>query len=145
MQVGKQKLSEAPVLMHFNPKLPIILATDASSYGVGAVLSHIGPDGAEHLVAFASRSLSASERNYAQLEKEALSIIWNKAVHQYLYGKKFKLITDYKPLTTIFGPKSGVHSCQLQDYNVGLYIHVIISKTTIAMATLPIWHTCTCV
>ena len=109
VQVAKQKLSEAPVLMHFNPKLPIILATDASSYGVGAVLSHIGPDGAEHPVAFASRSLSASERNYAQLEKEALSIIFGiKQFHQYLYGQKFKLITDHKPLTTIFGPKSGV-------------------------------------
>ena len=44
-----------PMLMHFNTKLPIILATDASSYEVGAVLSHIGPNGAEHPVAFVSR------------------------------------------------------------------------------------------
>ena len=108
-QKAKANLQTAPVLMHYDSTLPIVLATDASSYGLGAVLSHIDKDGIERPVAFASRTLSVAERNYAQLEREALSIVYGiKRFHQYLYGRKFKLITDHKPLTTIFGPKTGI-------------------------------------
>ena len=69
----KEVLARAPVMMHYNPHLPIKLAGDASASGIGAVISHILPDGSEHPIAYASRTLSEAERNYAQLEKEALS------------------------------------------------------------------------
>ena len=63
---------------------------------------HVFPDGTEKPTAYASRTLTQSEKGYAQLEKEALSLIFVvKKFHQLLYGRKFTLVTDHKPLTTI--------------------------------------------
>ncbi|KAK9731019.1 RNase H-like domain found in reverse transcriptase [Popillia japonica] len=58
------------VLCHFDPKLPLILATDASQYGVGAVLSHRFPDRSERPIQFASQTLTKTQQKYAQIDKE---------------------------------------------------------------------------
>ena len=106
---AKKQLLSAKVLMHYDANLPLVLACDASSYGIGAVISHVLENGDERPIAFASRTLSPSEKNYGQIEKEALSIVYGvKKFHQYLYGRKFTLETDHKPLLTILGPKSAV-------------------------------------
>ena len=70
----KDKLSNASVLTHFSDTLPLKLDADASQYGIDAVVSHVLPSGEERPIAYASRTLSKSERNYLQIEKEALSI-----------------------------------------------------------------------
>ena len=102
------KLISAPLLVHFDSKLPLILAGDACAYEVGAVISHLMPDGAKRPIALASRSLSPGKRNYAQVEKEALSFMFGiPKFPQYLYGRTFTIITDHKALMTILSPKQG--------------------------------------
>ena len=64
----ESQLVSAQVLTHYDPRLPTALAADASAYGIGAVISHILPDRSERPIAFASRKLSPTEQNYAQVE-----------------------------------------------------------------------------
>ena len=59
----KQALVSSDVLIYYDPSSPISLAGDASAYGLGAVISHSLPDGTKRPIAFASRTLSSSERN----------------------------------------------------------------------------------
>ena len=105
---AKKQLSSATILAHYNPSLLLQLhvATDASAYGIGSVISHNFPDRTERPIAFASQTLTNSEKRYAQLEKEALSLIFGiQKFHSCLYGRAFTLYTDHKPLTTILNPK----------------------------------------
>ena len=92
------------------------MACDTSSYGVGAVIAHVMPDGSEKPVAYASRILSKSGKNYAYIVKEALAIIFGiKKFHRYIYGRKLPLITDHKPLTTILSPKASLPALAIQS------------------------------
>ena len=72
----KDLLQSSRVPVHFNDKLPLILSCDASPYGVGAVLAHKMDNGDEKPVCFTSRTLTAAEQKYSQLDKEALTIVF---------------------------------------------------------------------
>ena len=99
---SKELLTSSNLLIHFDPKLQIVLACDASNYGIGAVLAHRMADGSERPVAYASRSLTKAEKNYSQLEKEGLSCIFGVTkFHSYLFGHPFHLVTDHKPLLAL--------------------------------------------
>lgn len=102
---SKEFLSSENVLVHYNPALPIGISCDASSEGIGAVLFHRYPDGSERPIGNKSKILTGAQKNYSQIQKEALAIIYGlKKFYQYLYGRKFKLVTDHRPLIAMFGP-----------------------------------------
>ena len=81
---------------------PITLCTDASSHGLGAVLEQNG-----HAIAYYSRSLKISEKNYSVVEQECLAIVEAlKRFRHYLQGRKFQIFTDHKPLEWLANQKS---------------------------------------
>lgn len=101
-------LASDRVLVHYDPKKSLVLAVDASPFGLGAVISHVEGD-LERPIAYASRTLSSAEKKYSQIEKEALAIMFGlQKFHQYLFGRKFILYTDHRPLTMILGSKTGI-------------------------------------
>ncbi|PIO73470.1 hypothetical protein TELCIR_04558 [Teladorsagia circumcincta] len=105
----KASLNSNLLLTHYNPNLPIIVAFDASDCGIGATLSHRFPDGSEKVVYHASRCLTPSQKNYSQIEKEALALIFAvQKFHRFVHGRHFTLETDHKPVVAIFGNKKGI-------------------------------------
>ena len=92
----KEMLKSSKVLVHFNPKLPIILSCDASPIGVACIMSDQMPDGMERPIIYASRTLSSSEKNYSQIERETLSIVYGvKNFHKFVAGRRFTIINDH--------------------------------------------------
>ena len=108
---ARELLQSTDLLVHFDPEKELVLATDASDYGVGAVLSHKMKNGTERPIGYVSRSLQEAERKYSTLEKEALAIIFGvKKFHQFLYGHRFIIKTDHKPLEGLLNEKKGIPS-----------------------------------
>lgn len=103
VKVIKTALTSPETLTHYDQDLLLNLACDASSVGVSCVIFHTYPEGKERPIAYASRKLSQAEKNYAQIQKEALAITYGvQKFRQYLIGCKFCLITDHKQLLSIF-------------------------------------------
>uniref|UniRef100_A0A3B3DHQ9 ribonuclease H n=1 Tax=Oryzias melastigma TaxID=30732 RepID=A0A3B3DHQ9_ORYME len=99
----KKELSSTPVLTLYNPNSDLKISADASSFGLGAVL--LQKSNAEWApVAYASRSMTPTERRYAQVEKEALAATWAcERFSCFVLGRSFELETDHKPLVSLLG------------------------------------------
>ena len=100
---AKELLTSSSVLVHFDPTRDLILMCDASPFGVGAVLAHRMDEGSDRPIAYASRTLSGAEKKYCQLEKEGLAIIFGvKRFDQFLFGRKFTILSDHQPHKYLF-------------------------------------------
>ena len=101
----KAELCKPTVLAFYTPDAPTKLSADASSHGLGAVLLQRS-DGEWKPVAYASRSMSETEKRYAQIEKEALATVWAcDKFASYIVGLKVHIETDHKPLVPLLGSK----------------------------------------
>ena len=118
----QRMISTAPVLAYYDVTKPVTIQCDASQFGLGAALLQDG-----HPIAYSSRALTVTERNYAQIEKELLAIVYAcEKFDQYIFGKSDVVVeSDHKPLETIF--RKPIHSApkrlqrmrlRLQSYDI---------------------------
>ena len=116
----KEKLTQAPILVYpqfGSEATPFILETDAGDVGIAAVLQQDG-----HVIAYASRALSKSEKNYSVIQKECLAIVYGtKQFRHYLLGRSFTVLTDHAPLQWLSAQKMEGLLCRwalaLQEYD----------------------------
>ena len=102
----KKELASYPVIQPYSLEKEAIVTTGASQEAIGGILTQEG-----HPVIYVSRKLSKAERNYSNIEREALAIIWVVTrMKQFLMGRKFTLITDHRPLEFIYAPSSPIPS-----------------------------------
>ena len=123
LETIKAILTSSPVLVHFDPSKNHKISSDASQGGLGSVLLQYEVDG-WHSIAYASRSITKHEREYAQVEKEALAVTWAiDRFHSYLYGHHFEVETDNRPLSTIFSRGLSSAPFRIQGFMLKLQLY----------------------
>lgn len=124
----KQQVKNAPVLANFDRDKDITIQAGASQYGLGCCLLQNNKP-----IYYASRSLTDSQKNLAQIKKELLSIVFaTQKFHYYIYGKEINIITDHKPLVNLMNKKiAEIPSSRLQRMGIKLLKYQIkISYTS---------------
>lgn len=119
----KSKLTSKPICVLPDMKLPFVMRTDASDYGLGVLLLQDQGEGLR-LVACASKKLNSAELNYSVIEKECLAIVWgvSRFAH-YLHGCRCTIQSDHRPLEYLQGMKAKNKrlmrwALQLQPYDI---------------------------
>lgn len=141
-ELCKNLLTNEPILQYPNFEKPFILTCDSSNFALGSVLSQ-GKIGSDLPVAYASRTLNESEINYSTIEKELLAIVWSvKYFRPYLFGRKFQIVTDHKPLEWLFSlkePNSKLVRWRLKleeyDYEI-VYKKGVLNKNADALSRI---------
>jgi len=124
MQELQDALTIAPVLAYPNMKMPFTLTTDASDFGLGAILSQIDlEDKADYAIAYASKAMNASEKNYNTTHREGLAVKWAvEKFKRYLKGRLFTIRMDHAALVSIIqklepSGRVGRWAMKLQEYD----------------------------
>ena len=113
----KDLLTRAPVMAYHRQGATTRLTADASPVGVGAILEQEQEDGTHRPIYYASRKLSKVEARYSQFETEAIAVRWAcEKFYLYLYGIKFEICTDHKPLVTVLSAKSKPLSARIERW-----------------------------
>ena len=106
----KEILATDPILKYYDVTKPVVLQTDASSKGLGAVLLQDGCP-----IAYASRTLTTTQERYAQIEKKLLAVVFAcERFHQYIYSKTVEVHSDHKPLENILKKPLAATPARLQ-------------------------------
>lgn len=122
----KTALTNTPVLRYYDPNTAVTIQTDASKDGLGSCLLQEGQP-----IAYASRALTDTEKNYAQIEKELLAIVFStKKFHQYVYGRSVNVQSDHKPLEAIFKKPLSKAPARLQRMLLQLQKYDLIVQYT---------------
>ncbi len=116
----KHALTSDKVMAYFDQNKQTELTTDASPWGLSAILSQCtSGTNNRKVVAYISRTLSEVERRYSQTEREALAIVWAmERLHLYLSGAKFTLYTDCKPVEMILGNPKSKPPARIEQWNL---------------------------
>ena len=119
----KDAITTAPVLAHYSLTAETKVVVDASPWAIGAVLPQKQADDSYRLIAYGSRSVTDVEQKYGHIEKEALAIVYGcEHFHMYLYGRRFELETDHRPLEHIYRakPQNKLTSARLKRWRIRL-------------------------
>ena len=126
----KDALANAPVTAYFDTDRNTEISVDASPVGLAAILSQVDSETDEnHIVTYASRSLTETEQRYSQTEREALAVVWAcEHLHLYTYGKPVTVYTDHKPLVSIYNNPQSKPPARIERWALRLQPYQISVK-----------------
>ena len=139
----KELITKAPCLAHYSMEAEIKLVIDASPCGLGCMLLQ-KVDNQMSPVAYASRSLTDVEKRYAQIEREALAVLYGlQKMHTYIYGRHVTVATDHKPLLGVFTkPSQSIRleriALRAKDYDFNLVYGAGTGNITDGLSRLPV-------